>query len=292
MSVRCVQSSSKTDGQQGWKSYEYKYQCLRGHCLFAPHPLHTRLYFASNSFNPTSAMMKVVAITIVLAIVLPAVMATTHTTCYNYFMQKDGCVHSAADARHRCPAPAKEQSVPMKPFALKSRSHKVKRTEETSLARRYDTTNPSFAVAGGNGICGFYDSKTQFGVCLWSGAEQNNPTLETAGWLNGLKTSNCGKRVYIQRKGDPSSVQYVPVLDGCGFNDVQPLPGCFDIAVTISVSCLPNFERTNCTLTHRLRQLFNAFKPSPQEQKDGLLYGGFSWDFDNLHGQSLQQGPV
>ncbi|KNZ48891.1 hypothetical protein VP01_5343g3 [Puccinia sorghi] len=78
------------------------------------------------------------------------------------------------------------------------------------------------------------------------------------------RTSNCGKKVYIQRKGDPSSVMSVPVLDGCGFNDVQPLPGCFDIAVTVS--------------------LFNAFKPTPQEQKDGLLYGGITWDF--------QQGPV
>ncbi|KNZ52143.1 hypothetical protein VP01_3678g2 [Puccinia sorghi] len=187
-------------------------------------------------------MMKAVAITIVLAIALPAVMATTHTTCYNYFMQKDGCVISANDARHRCPAPAKPQSAPMKAFALKSKSRMAKRTEETTLARRYDTSKPSFAVAGGNGICGYYDTNTQYGVCLWSGAEQNNPTLETAGWLNGLKTSNCGKKVYIQRKGDPSSVMSVPVLDGCGFNDVQPLPGCFDIAVTVSVSSSLNSE--------------------------------------------------
>jgi len=218
--------------------------------------------------------MKAVTITSVLAIALPAVMATTHTTCFNYFMKKDGCVFSAAAANRRCPAPQKVQSTPMKAFSLSSQTKalKVKRSEETTLARRYDTYKPSFAVGGGTGICGFYDTNTELGVCLWSGAEQNNPTVETAGWLNGLKTSNCRKRIYIQRKGDPSSVKFVPVLDGCSFNEKSLLPGCFDIAVTV--------------------KLFNAFNPTADEVKSGTLLGGFTWDFDNLNGQSPQQGPV
>ncbi|KNZ52496.1 hypothetical protein VP01_3554g2 [Puccinia sorghi] len=218
-------------------------------------------------------MMKAAAITIVLAIALPAVMASTHTVCYNYFLEKDGCVHSAAAANERCPAPPKDHTGPMKTFDLQSPTQppKVKRAEKASLVRRYDTTKPSFAVAGGDGICGNYDTNTQLGVCLWSGAEQKNPTVETAGWLNGPQTSNCGKRIYIQRKGDPSSVQFAPVLDGCSFNETLPANGCFDIAVTI--------------------QLFNKFKPTPQEQKDGVLYGGLTWDFDDLYGKDLAQAP-
>jgi hypothetical protein len=37
-----------------------------------------------------------------LAVVLPPVMPTTHTTCYNYFLEKDGCVNSANDPKIRC----------------------------------------------------------------------------------------------------------------------------------------------------------------------------------------------
>ncbi|KAH9457815.1 hypothetical protein Pst134EB_010127 [Puccinia striiformis f. sp. tritici] len=47
-----------------------------------------------------------------------------------------------------------------------------------------DSWYQSFAIGGGNGTCGFYDSVNQLG-CLFMerGAEQNNPTIETAGWL-------------------------------------------------------------------------------------------------------------
>ncbi|KAA1119201.1 hypothetical protein PGT21_017824 [Puccinia graminis f. sp. tritici] len=86
------------------------------------------------------------------------------------------------------------------------------------------------------------------------------------------KTSNCGKRVYIQRKGRPETVQFVKVLDGCSFNTTNPDPGCFDIALTIN--------------------LFNLFNPTPEEQRDGLMYGGFTWDFDNLNNTHTQQAPV
>ncbi|KAA1078738.1 hypothetical protein PGTUg99_005444 [Puccinia graminis f. sp. tritici] len=216
--------------------------------------------------------MKSTTVASLLALSLPTVLATNHTLCYNYFMKKDGCVFSAAAPDQRCPAPPKEHTTPVSAFELQSGPNLVKRSEPRRLERRYDTTRPSFAVAGGEGICGFYNSTSEPGVCLWSGPEQISPTVETAGWLNGAKTSNCGKRVYIQRKGQPNTVQFVKVLDGCSFGTTQPDPGCFDIALTIA--------------------LFNKFKPTPQEEKDGLLYGGITWDFDNLEGTHTQQAPV
>ncbi|KAH9442685.1 hypothetical protein Pst134EA_031654 [Puccinia striiformis f. sp. tritici] len=215
--------------------------------------------------------MRATTSAIFLAISLSAVKATVHTVCYNHFLQKDGCVFSAAAADQRCPAPPKEHPAEVQAFALNSTAQKVKRSVN-KLERRYDTTAPSFAIGGGNGTCGFYDSVNQLGVCLWNGAEQNNPTIETAGWLNGAKTSNCGKRIYIQRKGQPNTVQFVKVLDGCYFGATSPDPGCFDIGLTI--------------------KLFNAFNPTPEEQRDGVIKGGITWDFDNLHGLSPQQAPV
>ncbi|KNF02418.1 hypothetical protein PSTG_04325 [Puccinia striiformis f. sp. tritici PST-78] len=140
------------------------------------------------------------------------------------------------------------------------------------LERRYVTPKPSFAVGGGTGTCGFYNSTTEAGVCLWNGAEQNNPTIDTAGWLNGAKTSNCGKRIYIQRTGKPETRQYVKVLDGCYFGATSPKPGCSKVGLTI--------------------QLFNLFKPTEKENQDGLIYGGLSWQFDNTLNTSPQQAPV
>ncbi|OAV94563.1 hypothetical protein PTTG_03780 [Puccinia triticina 1-1 BBBD Race 1] len=223
--------------------------------------------------------MKFATVATFAALSVPAVMATTHTMCYNYFLQKDGCVFSAAALDQRCPAPAKQHSTPVKAFAMASNSRMAKRSdvavyksasESHELERRYNTTRPSFAVAGGNGVCGYYDSKKEPGVCLWSGVPP--VTVQTAGWLNGAKTSNCGKRVYIQRKGQPSTVKFVRVLDGCDFGTTRPDPGCFDIAVTIA--------------------LFNLFNPTYDEQRAGELIGGITWDWDNLDNTHTQQAPV
>lgn len=208
-----------------------------------------------------------------LVLALPAVMAQkSHTGCYNYFMKKDGCVFSAERPADRCPAVVKhDQTNPAQAFVLNpGAAKKVKRSED-GLARRYDTTKASFAVAGGEGICGFYNSTTQQGVCLWSGPEQTNPTPNTAGWLNGPNPVNCRKGVYVQRKGHPETVKYAPLLDGCSFNTKSHEPGCFDIALTI--------------------KLFEEFNPSEQEKKDGLLYGGLTWDFDNIDGGHHQNAP-
>ncbi|KAH9468593.1 hypothetical protein Pst134EA_009128 [Puccinia striiformis f. sp. tritici] len=215
--------------------------------------------------------MKATTVAILLAISFQAVLATIHTTCYNYFLEKDGCVFSAADARNRCPAPIKDHDDPVKQFNCIN-PKVVKRSERHSLGRRYDDNDGSFAVAGGKGICGTYNSTTDLGVCLWSGAEQKSPTVESAGWLNGLKTSNCGKQVYVQRKGQPKTVKYVKVLDGCSFDTTALSTGCFQIALT--------------------SKLFDEFNPTAKEKKDGLILDGISWDFNNLLGQNLQSGPV
>ncbi|KAI7954480.1 hypothetical protein MJO28_004880 [Puccinia striiformis f. sp. tritici] len=215
--------------------------------------------------------MRATTTAILLAISLSAVKATIHTTCYNFFMQRDGCVFSAAGANQRCPAPPKEHPGAVSAFTLQTSGRNFKRSDN-ELERRYDSRNPSFAVAGGTGICGFYDSVNTPGVCLWSGAEQNNPTVSTAGWLNGFKTSNCGKRVYVQRTGQPNTRQYVKVLDGCGLGDTAPIPGCLDLAVTL--------------------KLFNLFNPTEAENQAGKIIGGLTWEFDNVYGLSTQQGPV
>ncbi|WAQ84518.1 hypothetical protein PtA15_5A88 [Puccinia triticina] len=214
--------------------------------------------------------MKSTTATICLALLLPAVSATVHTLCYNYFMQKDGCVYSAAAVDQRCPAPVKPHPQPVHMFQDQT-AHR-KRSESNALERRYNTNKPSFYVSGGDGTCGHYDTSTDLGVCLWNGPEQNNPTPETAGWLNGAKTSNCGKQVYIQRKGQPNTVQYVKVLDGCSFDIKTPDAGCFEIAITLA--------------------LFYKFNPTPKELHDGKIYEGFTWDFNNLNGTKLQQAPV
>ncbi|WAR57887.1 hypothetical protein PtB15_5B117 [Puccinia triticina] len=201
--------------------------------------------------------MRSTTVTLFLALSLHAVMATQHTQCYEFFMWKDKCVWSAAATNQRCPVPPKDHEAPVKTFAIPPTA------APSRLERRYDTTR---------GICGFYNSTTEAGVCLWSGPEQKDPTLKTAGWLNSQKTSNCGKRVYIQRKGKPETVQYVKVLDGCSFKTKHRIPGCFDIAVTID--------------------LFNRFNPTAEEKASGLLLNGLSWDFDNINNDNTQQAPV
>ncbi|KAA1083883.1 hypothetical protein PGT21_010417 [Puccinia graminis f. sp. tritici] len=181
-------------------------------------------------------------IAVFLALASQAILATYHTTCYDYFLKKDGCVFSSPATSQRCPAPTKDHTDPVHRFNYGP--PKAKPNDGHSLQRRYDDNNPSFSVAGGKGACDNYNSATDLGVCLWSGAEQKAPTAESAGWLNGVAKSNCGKTVYVQRKGDPSTVKYVKVLDenvigylllGCSFNTTLTNPGCFEIALTTKV---------------------------------------------------------
>jgi hypothetical protein len=76
--------------------------------------------------------MKATTIAVFLALELPAVMAKGHSGCYNYFMEKDGCVYSAADPRKRCPQPRKHaQTDPAQKFVMNPGAAKGKRSKDS-----------------------------------------------------------------------------------------------------------------------------------------------------------------
>ncbi|CAH7688610.1 hypothetical protein PPACK8108_LOCUS23589 [Phakopsora pachyrhizi] len=189
--------------------------------------------------------------------------ATVHTQCYNYFLQKDGCVFSAADDRNRCSADPKPST------AVGVVQESNKNVKRHTLARRYDTTLPSPSIQG-EGICGHYDTATAEGASLWVGPNPGSTRPEEAGWLNRGKTSNCNKRLYVINPRTGKTV-YIKVIDGHDFQTTQPDVGCFQIALT--------------------QKTFLELDPTDEEKAKGAI-GSLTWDFDNLHGISPQQGPV
>eukprot|EP00918_Siedleckia_nematoides_P099639 GHVU01217876.1.p1 GENE.GHVU01217876.1~~GHVU01217876.1.p1 ORF type:complete len:206 (-),score=25.25 GHVU01217876.1:253-870(-) len=205
--------------------------------------------------------MKSFSIVSVLLASIAGIQATNHTTCYNYFMKKDKCVWSSNG--HPCP---KTTDKP----CTKIRAMKM---PDSHLGRRYDTTIPSKAVGGGNGICGPYDTRKVYGACLWSGSNWiSGDDPLTAGWLNAGKTSNCGKQIYIQRKGDPLHPKYANVVDGCSFLTKDPAVGCFQIWMTID--------------------LFMSFGPTQAEIDAWTIEDTFTWNFNNELGDKTKNGPV
>jgi len=216
-----------------------------------------------------------ISVVLLVSAALPAALATVHTECYNYFLKKDGCVFSAADARNRCNASTgkppfhsvgKFERGPQHPVQLTKRS-------KLSLERRYtsENTNTSFAIDSGPGACGNYSTQEP-GACLWVGSDAvSGADPATAGWLNGAKTSNCRKQLYIQRKGQPDFTVYVPVVDACRFYTRNVTIGCFQIAVT--------------------NKTFYDLNPTPQEIEQGHL-GDLIWDYNNLFGKENEWGPV
>ncbi|PLW21147.1 hypothetical protein PCANC_00471 [Puccinia coronata f. sp. avenae] len=212
-----------------------------------------------------------------LAVVLPAVMVWAnqqHTVCYDYFLKKDGCVHSAADPAQRCKtAHPKPYSSGVPAFSMSGGNRKRGVETTIRLMRRYDTTQPVFFLASGKGNCGYYDSTTERGACLWNGPDQYAPTPQTAGWLNSQQTANCRKQLYIglQEEG-PSSTKYAPLIDGCSFNTTDPATGCFQIGVTA--------------------KLFSEFNPNAGELQAGKISRTIFWDFDSSNGQHPENAPV
>ncbi|WAQ84566.1 hypothetical protein PtA15_5A136 [Puccinia triticina] len=98
------------------------------------------------------------------------------------------------------------------------------------------------------------------GVCLWAGAGGNSN-----GWVNQENKSNCGKQIYIQRKGDAKNPHYAKVIGGCDFGpNIDETVGCFNIAVN--------------------EALFEKLNPTEAERKDGALCDVTTWDFNNLKG--------
>jgi hypothetical protein len=65
------------------------------------------------TLDPTSLTMNRAALFLLLALFIAAAKATVHTTCWNYFMNKDGCVFSSADSKTRCNATAKPHPAPV-----------------------------------------------------------------------------------------------------------------------------------------------------------------------------------
>ncbi|KAG0142724.1 hypothetical protein CROQUDRAFT_662181 [Cronartium quercuum f. sp. fusiforme G11] len=199
----------------------------------------------------------------------PVVLATIHTECYHYFMKKDHCVWAAADTRQRCtPQSGKPPNTRVSKFEPPQHH-----TNQKTLQRRYTTdhTDTSFEIDGGKGICGRYDTN-QPGACLWVGSRPfDGSNASTAGWLNGAKTSNCGKQLYIEREDNHTTVVYVPLVDGCRFYTKKPSVGCFQIAVT--------------------NKTFYDLKPTKKEIDQGY-FDGLIWDFNDEKGDKLANAPV
>ncbi|EGG02216.1 uncharacterized protein MELLADRAFT_91542 [Melampsora larici-populina 98AG31] len=226
-------------------------------------------------------------------LLLPAFLVASsgerHTQCYNYFLNKDQCVYGS-----QCdPCPA-GQPIPKKTCESGGQFQHptaVSPTDQMSYSipakharvRRYDTTTPSSFVAGGNGNCGFYNTtsdlgeahagyvKPNLGVCIWSGSDTTGNSTTDNGWLNQATSDNCNKQIYIQRQGQPDTVKFVPVIDSCNFNTVDPALGCFQVFVT--------------------RALYDSFNPTQEELNSGAL-NNITWDFNIGSAEDRQPGPI
>ncbi|POW10619.1 hypothetical protein PSHT_08702, partial [Puccinia striiformis] len=175
-----------------------------------------------------------VAVIFLAVLILPAVMAnpeppSQHSTCYNYFLGKDKCVFAAEVDADRCPAPTNSHqkrsgSTPL--FTPKTEN--MKRSNDHLLERRYDTTQ-RFARKTVTMLYTCPEPQKPnpdgLGVCLWAGAGS-----KSTGWVNKEIHQNCGKQIYIQRKGVPAI--YPNIIGGCDFGDkVENDVGCFNIAL-------------------------------------------------------------
>ncbi|KAG0151274.1 hypothetical protein CROQUDRAFT_651506 [Cronartium quercuum f. sp. fusiforme G11] len=198
-----------------------------------------------------------------LALMATVIFAQQHSICYDFYLKKDGCVYGSADKpcpdKNACSKKACSSGSVFKHPKNCPTEDGYASAPAPKMTRRYDTTDKSFFVAGGQGACGFYNTTSQLGVCLWSGPSNSNDSTQ-AGWLNGGLKNNCNKQVYIQRQGQPSTVQYVPIVDSCGFDTTSADFGCRQIYVT--------------------RALYDLFNPTQYELQTGALYN-LTWDFNN-----------
>ncbi|MBW0533189.1 hypothetical protein O181_072904 [Austropuccinia psidii MF-1] len=194
------------------------------------------------------------------------------TICYNYFLEKDGCVSSSPRNSERCP---EGKFTPGGGLFNKQLNQtgpvNRKRGIYQTFSRRYDTYSfqKAFPIAGGSGICGDYDGNAQEGVCLWSGPSNSGADPATAGWLNGAARGNCGKRLYVQRQGVANPV-FLNVVDGCSFDTVDPSMGCYQIAFT--------------------NKTFWALNPTIDEVAAQGFFN-ITWNFDNEKGTDFASGP-
>jgi len=205
-----------------------------------------------------------------------------HSLCYNYFLNKDKCVHGSltdpckGDGGYNnssaAPSYSSEgQTIFRLTSIVQVGVEAVIETNQPSIHKRYDTFQPVEYVAGGLGICGNYDTNATAGACIWSGSNfTDGSDPAQAGWINGAFNQTCGRHLYIQRQGKPDTVQYMPILDGCNFNTHAPEVGCFQIYLTEAA--------------------FAKFA-TPEEMSNGHLDGVMSWDFLNLDGKHPKDAP-
>ncbi|CAH7670589.1 expressed protein [Phakopsora pachyrhizi] len=211
-----------------------------------------------------------------------------HSSCYNYFLNSNKCVHGAKDPNERCKTGGHKKaglSKRAKALTFSDPRSELKKT----LARRYDNPSGSKPVAGGSGICGSYNTD-QPGVCLWSGASGEAgvsnfksflyllivifvfvSAISTQGWLNGAFKGNCQKTVYIFKRSNRTNVLRVPVLDGCSFGETEPGRGCTTAWVTTKT--------------------FNDLAPNDEESGIQQL-SDVVWGFDNNNGTNIGSAPV
>ncbi|OAV96035.1 hypothetical protein PTTG_02291 [Puccinia triticina 1-1 BBBD Race 1] len=96
----------------------------------------------------------------------------------------------------------------------------------------FKTTEPSQAVAGGDGVCGNYDTNTVLGVCLWSGIDETGKDPNKSGWISGSATTNCNREVEIWKSATPDKKITAKVIDGCGLEAKSFKVGCENLFLT------------------------------------------------------------
>ncbi|KAA1065170.1 hypothetical protein PGTUg99_016574 [Puccinia graminis f. sp. tritici] len=197
-----------------------------------------------------------------------------NSQCYSYFFKTSGskqCVPASQYEPHRC-KDTKGASHELQETRLFSVQNKKKRSEEHTLERRYDNYKEVSIVTRANMAyrcprpSGKLDPSWNYGVCLWAGSGKGS-----SGWVDDNNHRNCGKKVYIQRRGQPGTVIFARVVGGCDFGKVTEDAACFNLAVG------PN--------------LFRALNPTAEEKNQHKIKE-VSWDFDNLKGQSSKDGAA
>ncbi|WAQ93189.1 hypothetical protein PtA15_18A247 [Puccinia triticina] len=189
------------------------------------------------------------------AFVVVGVTAVQNSQCYEYFHKKDGCVQATGNPDHRCAEQVAHAVESARLLAAQTGSSGGPR-----LQRRYDGKAMTMEQVEMVFRCPGFESPNGFEVCLWAG---NKNVPGNTGWINEAIRENCGKQVYIQRKGIKIA-RYPRVVGGCrwGDGDMGPENGCFQIAMN--------------------QALFDNFNPSEYE-KERKEITEMTWDFNNLY---------
>ncbi|KNZ48053.1 uncharacterized protein VP01_593g2 [Puccinia sorghi] len=194
--------------------------------------------YGSNVFG----RMQLAAISVYLIFQIFPVEAIQQSGCANFFqlaplplcdgtsqipgVTSGGGVSSGGAPASKTPAPASKAPG----IFGKGGGQRLRFRRDTSSANFTDSN--SQAVAGGNGICGNYNTDTELGVCLWSGIDETGKDPSKSGWLSGAATTNCKREVEVWRAATPEKKITAKVLDGCGLNAKAFKVGCENLFLT------------------------------------------------------------